>query len=78
MPEGEFYQSDLIGFSVVTRAGETIGTLEGWKEYGGPPLLLVNSGGRELLIPFAKSICVDIDVPNRRIVVELPEGLTDL
>lgn len=78
LPDGEFYQSDLVGFSIVTRQGETVGILEGWQDYGGPPLLEVNSNGRNLLIPFAKSICVEIDVPGRRIVVELPEGLTDL
>ena len=78
LAEGEYYQSDLVGFSVVTRQGERIGTIEGWQEHGGPPLLEVNANGRELLVPFAKSICVEIDVPQRRIVVDLPEGLTEL
>jgi len=31
-----------------------------------------------LLIPFARSICVEIDPGARRIVVELPDGLKDL
>ncbi len=78
LPDGEYYQSDLVGCSVVTRQGESIGTVQGWQEYGGPPLLEINAHGRELLIPFAKSICVEIDVPGRRIVVDLPEGLSDL
>ncbi len=38
--------------------------------------LLVVDGG--LLIPFARSICVEIDPAARRIAVELPEGLKDL
>lgn len=78
LPDGEYYQSDLVGCSVITRKGESIGTIQGWQEYGGPPLLEVNAHGRELLIPFAKSICVEIDVPGRRVVVDLPEGLSDL
>ena len=78
LPAGEYYQSDLIGCTVVTRKGETIGIVEGWHEFGGPPLLEVNANGREILIPFAKSICIDINVAQRRIVVDLPEGLTDL
>lgn len=78
LPEGEYYQSDLVGYTVITRQGDSIGTVQGWQEYGGPPLLEVNAHGREVLIPFARSICVEIDGPNRRIVVELPEGLTDL
>lgn len=78
LPAGEYYQADLVGCSVVTREGENIGTVEGWQEYGGPPLLQVDSNGRSVLIPFAKSICIEIDVPRRRIVVDLPEGLRDL
>ena len=36
-----------------------IGIVEAWQEYGGPPLLEVKSKhGKEILIPFAKSICV--------------------
>ena len=78
LPDGEYYQTDLIGCSVVKRSGETIGTVTDWLELGGPPLLEVNANGREFLIPFAKSICVEIDMRNRRIVVDLPEGLTEL
>lgn len=78
LPDGEYYQTDLVGCAVVTRQGEPVGTVEGWQEYGGPPLLEVNAGGRELLIPFARSICVAIDIAARKIVVDLPEGLTEL
>jgi len=31
-----------------------------------------------LLIPFVRSICVEIDPAAKRIAVELPEGLKDL
>jgi 16S rRNA processing protein RimM len=80
LPEGEYYQSDLIGCEVVERkTGETIGVVEAWQEYGGPPLIEVKgTDGREILIPFAKSICVRIDPTARRIEVDMPEGLNDL
>jgi ribosomal 30S subunit maturation factor RimM len=45
---------------------------------GGPLLLEVRGEGKPILIPFVKAICVEIDVPGRRIAVELPEGLKDL
>ncbi len=80
-PPGEYYQSDLIGCEVIERpTGTLLGRVAGWEEYGGPPLLRVSAspGGPEILIPFARSICVEIDVEGRRIVVELPEGLKDL
>ena len=78
LPEGEYYQTDLVGCTVMTRDGKPIGTVEGWQEHGGPPLLVVRAGNKDLLIPFARSICVEIDVQGRRIVVDLPEGLDDL
>lgn len=80
-PPGEYYQSDLLGCEVIEHlTGERLGQVTDWEEYGGPPLLRVAGGpdGREILIPFARTICVEIDVEGRRIVVELPEGLKEL
>jgi 16S rRNA processing protein RimM len=73
---GEFFQSDLVGCEVVDRrSGCSLGRVTAWQDAGGPGLLVVE--GR-LLIPFARSICVEIDPAARRIAVELPEGLEDL
>jgi len=48
-------------------------------EEGGNGLLQVKrTGKRELLIPFTRVICVEIDIERQRIVVELPEGLLEL
>jgi 16S rRNA processing protein RimM len=72
----EFFQSDLVGCEVVDRrTGETIGRVSDWQDSGGPGCLVVDG---ELLIPFARAICVEIDPANKRIAVELPEGLKDL
>lgn len=79
LADGEFYQSDLIGCEVVERStGERVGAVVDWVDNGGPLLLEVSGGGKPVLIPFVKAICVEIDVPGRRIAVELPEGLKDL
>lgn len=73
---GEFFQDDLVGCQVVDRrTGQTLGAVSGWEDGGGAGLLVVNGG---LLIPFARSICVEIDPAARRIAVELPDGLKDL
>jgi 16S rRNA processing protein RimM len=73
---GEFFQSDLVGCQVIDRrSGENLGRVEGWEDSGGAGLLAVEGG---LSIPFARSICVEIDPASRRILVELPQGLKDL
>jgi 16S rRNA processing protein RimM len=44
----------------------------------GTPLLQVQTGAGELLVPLAEDICRSIDVAARRIDVTLPEGLGEL
>jgi 16S rRNA processing protein RimM len=77
---GEYYQSDLIGCEVMERhGGQRLGRVTGWRQYGGPALLEIEGeSGEEILIPFAGSICVEIDPEAKRIVVDLPEGLKEL
>lgn len=79
-PPGEWYVSDLIGCDVVDQVtGERLGRVTAWLELGGAGTLEVTGeGGRELLIPFARSICHRIDLEARRITVQLPEGLKEL
>jgi len=73
---GEFFESDLVGCEVIDRrTGNSLGRVTGLEDSGGAGNLAV---GRDLLIPFARSICVHIDPAARRIEVELPEGLEDL
>jgi len=79
LDEGEYTHADLIGCAIVDEIHGSIGTVSRVEEYGGAPLLNVHrADGRELLIPFAKSICVRIDIATKTIDAVLPEGLADL
>jgi 16S rRNA processing protein RimM len=81
LPEGEYFQADLIGCTVLDEAGNTLGTVEGWHEYGGPPLMEVRRDSnreRDVLIPFVKGIYREVDMDARRITVQVPDGLLDL
>jgi 16S rRNA processing protein RimM len=71
----EFFESDLVGCEVVERStGQSLGHVSEWQDAGGAGLLAVG----DLLIPFAREICVSIDPAARRIEVNLPEGLKHL
>jgi 16S rRNA processing protein RimM len=76
----EYYQSDLVGCEVIdSDTGESLGCVTEWQECGGSGLLRVQgSQAPEILIPFARLICVNIDVKARRILVKLPDGLREL
>jgi 16S rRNA processing protein RimM len=83
--EGEYAHADLIGCAVLREDSEAqIGVVRGIEEYGGPVLLspvllsVVAPDGREILIPFARSICREIDTQRKRIRAWLPQGLDEL
>jgi 16S rRNA processing protein RimM len=76
--EGAYLHEDLIG-CVVEDRGQVLGTIAAIDEFGGPPVLrLTTPAGKELLVPFVKAMCIEIDIPSKRIRMELPEGLTEL
>lgn len=78
LPDGGFFQSDLTGCKVFDRtSGREIGTVEGWQQYGGPPLMEVLVDGRERLIPFVSSEC-QVDLNAKMIRLDVAEGLLDL
>jgi ribosomal 30S subunit maturation factor RimM len=59
--------------------GDKAGVVRGVEDYGGTPLLKVEAvDGREILVPFARAICREIDVAGKVIRVQLPAGLLDL
>lgn len=80
LDEGEVYLTDLVGCSLVDPRGNSLGTVEGWQETPGAPLLLDVRApeGDSYLVPFTKAICHHVDLAARRIEAELPEGLREL
>ncbi len=81
-PDGEVWLSELVGCAVEdARDGRLLGRVTGWEEYGGPSVTLEvtgDRGGELILVPFVKSICLEIDLAGRKIRIDPPEGLLDL
>jgi 16S rRNA processing protein RimM len=77
LDEGEFFDWQLEGCAVETLEGETIGTVRELMRTGGTEILVVENEGREYLIPFAESICTEVDVEGKKIFVDPPEGLLE-
>lgn len=81
LAEGEFYFADLVGCEVFDRrSGRKVGTVTGWREFGGPELLEVQpeGSGGIVWIPAVRDICVEINPAQKRITVDPPEGLLEL
>ncbi len=74
---GVFYECDLVGLTVMDQRGEELGTVEATWEFPGHHVLVVRRGRREVLIPAAKSFVTEVDLAQRRMVVQVIEGLIE-
>jgi len=77
LDEGEYFDWELAGCKVVTIDGTKIGEVQELMRTGGTELLVVAGETKEYLIPFAEAICIKVDVENKLIKIDPPEGLLD-
>ena len=77
-PEGHFYPWEMAGAAVETRDGRRVGEFVRVEGSEGQPLWVVAEGGREHLVPAVPEIVVEVNVAERRIVIDPPEGLLEL
>jgi 16S rRNA processing protein RimM len=75
LPPGVYYQRDILGLTVSTEAGEALGTVTEILETGANDVYVVTGLEGELLVPAAPGVVVSVDLPGRRMVVNLPDGL---
>jgi 16S rRNA processing protein RimM len=76
LDDDEFYDWELAGCTVETIEGKALGTVRELMRTGGTELLVVD-GAKEYLIPFAEAICVEVDIENKLIKVDPPDGLLE-
>jgi 16S rRNA processing protein RimM len=75
-PEGAYYQYELVGCRC-TNGDEELGIVVEVIEDGGGLLLIVEGGGRRVPIPFVSGFLRQVNVAERTIAFELPEGLIE-
>jgi 16S rRNA processing protein RimM len=70
---------NILGFRVVSRDNNLIGTVMEIIQNPGQDLLkIISPEKKEILIPFHEDLIAGFDEKETTIMVELPEGLTDL
>ncbi len=72
----EYFDWQLVGCRVELISGDTIGNVSDIMRTGGGEILVV-MGSKEFLIPFVGSICVEVDIDDKVIKVDPPEGLLE-
>jgi 16S rRNA processing protein RimM len=74
----DFYDTDLIGLAAHTVDGNELGPVRDVLHAGGADYLVLDCGGREVLVPFVRAIVPTVDLAARSVVIDPPEGLFDL
>jgi 16S rRNA processing protein RimM len=78
LPAGTYFQNDLVGCSLISRSGEDYGKVKEVVQYGPNYLLRIQGASKEFLVPFAENYSLEIDLQEKVIRCDLPEGLEDL
>lgn len=73
----EFFDWQLENCEVETVEGLKLGRVRELMRTGGTEILVVEGADKDYLIPFAETICVEVDVENKLIKVDAPEGLLE-
>ena len=78
----EFHDQQLTGLTVVTVAGEVVGTVTDVLHTGQDLLAVTPAPGTsrrvEVLVPFVAAIAVEVDLAGGKLVIDPPPGLLDL
>jgi len=75
LPKGSYFICDLIDLEVFDEKGLLLGTIKDVLQTGSNDVYVVQNSGKDLLIPALREVVREIDLNNRKIVVQLPEGL---
>lgn len=78
LDEGEYYFHEIIGCTVVTEDGETIGEIKEILTPGANDVWVVKrKKGGDVLIPYIADVVKQVDVENKTITIHVMEGLLD-
>jgi 16S rRNA processing protein RimM len=75
---GELFYHQLLGMRVRTTEGTDVGEIVEVYELHPAHLLQVKGATGEVMVPFLSDVVVEVDVKDRLMVINPPEGLLDL
>ena len=76
--DDEYHVQQLIGCDVVDASGNKFGVLTDVLNLPGQDLLAIASASGEVLLPFIAEFVPEVDIANKRIIVNPPAGLLEL
>lgn len=77
LADDEFWPDEMIGLTVVDPMGAPVGTVSDVETGLSQDRIIVESPSGTLIVPLVAALVPEVDVPGRRVVVDLPPGFTD-
>jgi 16S rRNA processing protein RimM len=75
LPKDSFFICDIVESEVFDIHGVLLGKLVDVMQTGANDVYVVKDDKREILIPALKTVVKEINLQNKKIIVDLPEGL---
>ncbi|AZV76574.1 16S rRNA processing protein RimM [Parasedimentitalea marina] len=77
LPDDEYYYSDLTGLQVFDTGGTLLGQVKSVMNHGAGDLLEIQAPGLKdtVLLPFTQAAVPTVDMDQRRIIADPPDGL---
>ena len=74
----KFYFHEVIGFEIEDKRLGVFGKIVSINDSSAQPLFEVLNGSVEILVPMIDQFLVKIDRENKKVVMDLPEGLVEM
>jgi 16S rRNA processing protein RimM len=74
----KFYYHEVIGFEIEDKRLGVFGIIQSINDSSAQPLFEVLNGTIEILVPMIHQFLVKIDRDNKKVIMDLPEGLVEM
>lgn len=69
---------EFTDFTLIDELKGEVGQITGLEENAANPLLVINAGGKEILLPFNEDLITKVVKTKKQLFYKAPEGLIDL
>ena len=78
LEENKFYFHEVIDFNVIDQAIGDLGNIFEINDQTSQPILIVKKNDKKIMIPLVDEFIVELNKKEKKIIFNLPEGLTEL
>ncbi|MBL6648870.1 MAG: 16S rRNA processing protein RimM [Flavobacteriaceae bacterium] len=78
LSENKFYYHEISGFKVIDNNLGEIGKVMSVNDQTSQPVLIVKKNEKEIMIPLVDEFLIEVDRKEKKLIFELPDGITNL